>query len=83
MSYGRPGRGRHITIYANSGHAYMTVNGRRFDTSARRISGSRWTTQPRSSAGYVVRHPGRAVAAAPPRVRSVGTEPEAPLRHRG
>ena len=55
--YGRPGRGKHITIYANSGHVYMTVNGRRFDTSARRISGSRWTTRPRSSAGYVVRHP--------------------------
>ena len=56
-SYGRPGRGKHITIYANSGHVYMTVNGRRFDTSAVRISGSRWTTRPRSSAGYVVRHP--------------------------
>jgi hypothetical protein len=35
----------------------MTVNGRRFDTSAVRISGSRWTTKPRSTAGYVVRHP--------------------------
>ena len=57
MSYGRPGPGRHITIYANSGHMYMTVNGRRFDTSAVRISGSRWTSKPRSSAGYVVRHP--------------------------
>ena len=56
-SYGRPGRGRHITIYANSGHAYMVINGRRFDTSARRISGSRWTSQARSSAGYVARHP--------------------------
>jgi hypothetical protein len=56
-SYGKPGRGKHITIYANSGHVYMTVNGRRFDTSATRISGSRWTTQARSSAGYVVRHP--------------------------
>ena len=22
-SYGRPGRGKHITIYANSGHVYM------------------------------------------------------------
>ena len=57
MSYGRPGPGKHITIYANAGHMYMTVNGRRFDTSAVRISGSRWTTKPRSSAGYVVRHP--------------------------
>ena len=57
MSYGSPGPGRHITIYANPGHVYMTVNGRRFDTSAKRISGSRWTGQARSSAGYVVRHP--------------------------
>ena len=57
MSYGRPGRGRHITIYASPGHVYMTVDGRRFDTSARRAGGSRWTTQSRSTAGYVVRHP--------------------------
>jgi hypothetical protein len=57
MSYGRPGRGRHITIYANPGHVYMVINGRRFDTSARSISGSRWTGKARSSAGYVARHP--------------------------
>jgi peptidoglycan hydrolase-like protein with peptidoglycan-binding domain len=57
MSYGRPGPGKHITVYAHAGHAYMTVNGRRFDTSARRVSGSRWTSQPRSPAGYVARHP--------------------------
>ena len=56
-SYGRPGRGRRITIYANSGHVYMVIDGRRFDTSARRISGSRWTSRQRSSAGYVARHP--------------------------
>jgi peptidoglycan hydrolase-like protein with peptidoglycan-binding domain len=57
MSYGRPGPGKHITIYANSGHVYMTVDGRRFDTSAQRIGGSRWTSQSRSASGYVVRHP--------------------------
>jgi hypothetical protein len=57
MSYGLPGRGRHVTIYANPGHAYMTVDGRRFDTSAIRETGSRWTSTPRSSSGYVVRHP--------------------------
>jgi cell wall-associated NlpC family hydrolase len=55
--YGRPGPGKHITIYANSGHVYMVVNGRRFDTSARSITGSRWTNEMRSTAGYVVRHP--------------------------
>jgi hypothetical protein len=56
-SYGEPGPGRHVTIYANSGHAYMTVDGRRFDTSAIRETGSRWTSTSRSSSGYVVRHP--------------------------
>jgi peptidoglycan hydrolase-like protein with peptidoglycan-binding domain len=55
--YGAPGPGRHITIYANAGHAYMVVDGRRFDTSARYQNGSRWTGSGRSSAGYVVRHP--------------------------
>jgi peptidoglycan hydrolase-like protein with peptidoglycan-binding domain len=57
MSYGRPGPGRHITIYANAGHAYMVVKGRRFDTSARSQTGSRWSNEMRSSAGYVARHP--------------------------
>lgn len=56
-SYGAPGPGKHITVYANSGHMYMTVDGRRFDTSARSQSGSRWTSEQRSSAGYTVRHP--------------------------
>ena len=56
MSYGSPGPGKYITIYANSGHAWMTINGRRFDTSARSESGSRWGG-PRSGSGYTVRHP--------------------------
>ena len=57
MSYGEPGPGRHITIYANAGHAYMVIKGRRFDTSARSETGSRWSDEMRSSAGYVARHP--------------------------
>ena len=57
MSYGAPGPGEHITIYANSGHVYMTIDGRRFDTSARSETGSRWTGTGRSGSGYVVRHP--------------------------
>jgi cell wall-associated NlpC family hydrolase len=57
MRYGAPGRGRHITIYANPGHAYMLVDGRRYDTSALRETGSRWTSTSRSPKGYVVRHP--------------------------
>ena len=57
MGYGNPGPGRHITIYANAGHAYMVVKGRRFDTSARSETGSRWSNEMRSPAGYVARHP--------------------------
>ena len=57
MTYGRAGPGRHITIYAQTGHMFMVVDGRRFDTSARSITGSRWTNVPRSTAGYAVRHP--------------------------
>ena len=57
MSYGRPGRGRWITIYANAGHSYMVIAGRRFDTSAIRETGSRWGAGPRSSRGFTVRHP--------------------------
>ena len=55
--YGEPGPGRWITIYTNRGHMFMVVAGLRFDTSGRAQSGSRWQTQPRSPAGYIVRHP--------------------------
>jgi hypothetical protein len=57
MSWGQPGRGRWITIYAAPGHVYMVVNGRRFDTSGRDESGSRWQRNDRSSSGYTIRHP--------------------------
>ncbi|HYI35940.1 MAG TPA: peptidoglycan-binding protein [Thermoleophilaceae bacterium] len=57
MSYGAPGPGKRITVYANSGHAYMVIDGRRFDTSARSQTGNRWTSERRSTAGYVARHP--------------------------
>jgi hypothetical protein len=57
MSWGAPGKGRWVTIYANPGHVYMVVGGRRFDTTGRDESGSRWQSRSRSSAGYTVRHP--------------------------
>jgi hypothetical protein len=57
MSYGAPGRGRRITIYANPGHAYMVIDGRRYDTTGRAQTGTRWQPTGRSSAGYVARHP--------------------------
>jgi len=55
-SYGEPGPGRHITIYANAGHAWMTIDGRRFDTGWGG-EGNRWASGSRPTAGYVVRHP--------------------------
>jgi peptidoglycan hydrolase-like protein with peptidoglycan-binding domain len=56
-SYGSSGPGKHITIYANSQHAFMVVDGKRYDTSARSSSGSRWSSSMRSTSGYTVRHP--------------------------
>jgi Putative peptidoglycan binding domain len=56
MSYGRSGPGRYITIYAQPGHAYMVVHGRRFDTSGQ-DGGSRWQWDMRAASGYTVRHP--------------------------
>lgn len=55
--WGRSGRGRWITVYANGGHAYMVVAGMRYDTTAFKAGGNRWTRFQRPAAGYVVRHP--------------------------
>ena len=57
MSWGARGPGRWVTIYASPGHVYMVVAGRRFDTTGRSETGTRWQPDQRSSAGYVVRHP--------------------------
>ena len=54
MTFGRAGRGRWITVYANSGHTYLTVGRFRFDTWGGR--GPRWHRTSRSSAGFTVRH---------------------------
>jgi cell wall-associated NlpC family hydrolase len=57
MSWGEGGRGAWITVYANRAHAYMVVAGLRFDTSARKLSGTRWSDAMRSPRGYRPRHP--------------------------
>jgi cell wall-associated NlpC family hydrolase len=57
MNWGEPGPGQWITIYANSGHVYMTVAGLRFDTSGRTRNGTRWQSDTRSASGYTVVHP--------------------------
>lgn len=57
-TWGDPGPGRWITIYANEGHTFMYVAGLRYDTSGRDgPRGSRWQTAPRSLKGFAVRHP--------------------------
>jgi hypothetical protein len=64
MRWGSPGLGSWITVYANSGHAWMTVAGLRFDTSAvgeslNQGSGPRWRASMRSGTGYTPRfYPG-------------------------
>lgn len=55
--WGAPGPGRWITVYAHSGHAFVVIRGRRFDTTGRGATGTRWQPRMRSTAGYVVRHP--------------------------
>ncbi len=57
-SYGEAGPGKYITIYANAEHAYMTIDGRRFDTVALQEDGSRWANSPgEDGGGFVERHP--------------------------
>jgi peptidoglycan hydrolase CwlO-like protein len=56
-SWGAPGAGRWITVYANAGHAWMTVAGWRFDTVALAVSGTRWARGGGEFSGFVVRHP--------------------------
>jgi cell wall-associated NlpC family hydrolase len=57
MSWGEPGKGKWVTIWTHEGHVFLEVAGIRFDTSAQRSAGSRWTNEMRSTAGFVARHP--------------------------
>jgi hypothetical protein len=61
MAWGAPGLGSWITVYANRSHAWMTVAGLRFDTSAvgeslNQGSGPRWRASMRTGAGYAARY---------------------------
>jgi Putative peptidoglycan binding domain len=66
-SYGEPGPGKYITIYADAGHAFMVVAGRAFDTAdyggpnIPAGSGPRWRSDPLGNladgGNYEVRHP--------------------------
>jgi peptidoglycan hydrolase CwlO-like protein len=56
-SWGLPGPGRWITVYANAGHVWMQVAGWRFDTVALATGGTRWAQGGGEFSGFVVRHP--------------------------
>jgi peptidoglycan hydrolase CwlO-like protein len=56
-SWGDPGPGRWITVYANAGHVWMDVAGWRFDTVALAEGGTRWARGGGEFSGFVVRHP--------------------------
>lgn len=57
MTYGKPGPGKWITIYAKRGHVFTTIGGLRLDTGYGGGDGPRWHTTPRPTKGFVVRHP--------------------------
>jgi peptidoglycan hydrolase-like protein with peptidoglycan-binding domain len=56
-SFGEAGPGKYITIYANAEHAYMVIDGKRFDTVALAEDGSRWGGSSDDGGGFVERHP--------------------------
>ena len=66
MSWGKGGTGKWVTVYANSGHAFLVVAGLRLDTGyrddwgrkhgAKPGTGPRWG-KPRDPSSFVARHP--------------------------
>ena len=55
-TWGAPGPGTWITVYANAGHAWMVIAGLAFDTVGG--PGPRWHPSPVSSTeGFIARHP--------------------------
>jgi cell wall-associated NlpC family hydrolase len=61
MGWDSAGVGTWVTIFANGGHAYMTVAGIRLDTSPANdpsnLPGPRWRPLRPENAGFTVRHP--------------------------
>jgi cell wall-associated NlpC family hydrolase len=57
-SWGEPGPGRWLTVYANPGHAYAVIAGLRWDTVGdARGTGPRWHPAVAYPEGFVTRHP--------------------------
>lgn len=60
MKWGKGGKGRQVTIYANKGHVFMIVASLRFDTSYITDgdrSGPGWSEYMRPTDGFKARHP--------------------------
>jgi hypothetical protein len=56
-SWGAPGPGRYITVYAAAGHTYMYVDGIMYNTAGRSgVYASRWQVGAADGSGFVVRH---------------------------
>jgi hypothetical protein len=59
-SWGDPGPGKWITVFANAGHTFMYVAGLRFDTVALAETGSRWSARAADESNlrsFAIRHP--------------------------
>jgi cell wall-associated NlpC family hydrolase len=57
MSWGNSGKGKWITVYSHSGHAFIVIAGLRFDTSGTGGSGPRWHSSIGSTSGFTTRYP--------------------------
>lgn len=58
MSWGMPGPGKRVTVYANPAHTFMVIDGQFFGTGALGVSGGpRWGNK-HTLAGFTARHPG-------------------------
>lgn len=63
MKWGRPGKGKWVSIYSHGGHVFITIAGQRLDTSPAGSSvnsarGPRWRgPAARPASGFVVTHP--------------------------
>lgn len=58
LTYGKPGPGKWITIYAKRGHVFTVIGGLRLDTGYNgQGEGPRWNTKSRPTKGYIMRHP--------------------------
>ena len=56
-SWGAPGPGRYITVYAAAGHTYMYVDGIMYNTAGRSgVFASRWQVGSVDNSGFVARH---------------------------